>query len=361
MNSPVPQQKARSSVETWLSTVLLDDLDDSVREPLSAALAAVQTSIAEHTKASEVFLTVVMRTQGRKIEAFRDALLTLYGQTDQDFELLIMPHNVDADTLERIESVVADQAPSFRRRIRVIPVNGGNRSRPLNESLGHATGQYLAFFDDDDLVLGNWVELFRKASKQHPGRLVRTIAATQRMQPEEWPGGTQGFRTTTWPSTPYPATFEIEHHLERNHSPFMSVAFPWELFALWGNRFDEELDVTEDWDMILRGAFLVGVVSVEDLAVIYRFWDGATSSYTEHDRLAWSTSEARVRRKLNARPLILPEGAPQAIVGSIGEIVPGASSDARLNEMLQSNSWKITRPLRDIKVFAQRVSRRIRR
>ena len=41
-----------------------------------------------------VFASVVMRTQGRRPEALREALLSLYAQTYRNFEVLLIGHKL---------------------------------------------------------------------------------------------------------------------------------------------------------------------------------------------------------------------------------------------------------------------------
>ncbi|XPP27423.1 MAG: glycosyltransferase family A protein [Leucobacter sp.] len=347
-----------SAVGAWLRSIVHGDADPRLQESAGQMLSVLEDSVPATSDGP--FLTVVMRTQGRKPEAFRDALLTLLGQSDQDFELLVVGHDVDDAVSERILAVLDEQPSSFRSRIRYIPVRGGGRSRPLNAAIEVGAGRYFAFFDDDDMVFGHWVETFREAAEGRHGRLIRAVASTQRMEQETWSSEVQGFRTLTWPRAEYAASFEYEQHLERNHTPFMSIAFPCQLFTLWGERFDEELDVCEDWDMILRGAFLLGVESVDELTSIYRLWTGVTSSYTEHDRASWRMSESRVRAKLNGRSVILPSGGPASIIESMRQVEVRVSNNTQLNQILGSTSWRVTAPLRWVSTVLRALARRVR-
>lgn len=336
-----------SAAERWIENIVQSDADEKLKQSLTEALSILKAG--RETAEGTPFLTVVMRTQGKKLEALQDALLTLVGQTDQDFELLLMAHNTDETVRASLREIVDWQMPSFRSRVQLVDVQGGGRSRPLNEAIELGRGRYFVFFDDDDMVFGNWVEAFHDAAEANDGRLLRAIASTQKVRSEVWPGGALGFRTLTWPKAEYIREFEYERHLEVNHSPFMSVAFPRELFFLWGERFDEVLDVCEDWDLILRGAYLLGVYSVDELTAIYRLWTGVTSSYTEHDRASWKASEKRVRIKLNTRPSILPEGAPASILESVKSVENRAVVDMKvMNDFLNSTSWKVTAPLRKV-------------
>lgn len=256
------------------------------------------------------FLTVIVRTQGRRLRALEDSLLCLAAQSDQDFEVVIVGHDMPDAALEELRGDVEAFDPDFRDRVTITSVEGGTRAAPLNRALDLARGHYFAVFDDDDLLFGHWVESFHQAARLAPGVPVRAVVANQRLEPEPWHGGLPGgFRTTSWPLLEFPSTFEALEHLLVNKSPFMSWAFPMTLVRFFGKRFDEELVVCEDWDYILRSTQLLGVVEVPEITSIYRRWEGgAESSYSAHDRAQWAASEARVLDRFRARPLTIPAG-----------------------------------------------------
>lgn len=259
------------------------------------------------------FLSVIMRTQARRLAAMRDALLSLAGQTDQDFELVVVLHaNASAAEADfaAVRALVERYQPLYDREVRIVTATGGKRGHPLNVGVAEARGEYVCFFDDDDLLFGNWVESYRHIDA--PGQLRRLSCAVQRVASEAWPGET-GFRATTWPLAAYPETFSVVDHLGVNNTPFMCVAFPREFFFADGFRFDEQLDVCEDWDAILTGAVTRGVGSTAHLGAIYRMWSGVETSYSTHHRAEWQRSERRVIEKLNARPLRLAAGEAEAL------------------------------------------------
>jgi glycosyltransferase involved in cell wall biosynthesis len=243
------------------------------------------------------------------MNALRDALTSLYGQTTQDFAVLLLEHDV-SDEVHGILSAILEEFPlDFQQKVSQIQVTGGGRARPLNVGLESANSAYVAALDDDDIVFANWVEEFKNGAIASPGRVVRTICAVQQVKFEDWSNGTPGFRAISWPDSPYVLDYSQIEHIKVNHSPFMSVAFPIGFFTVLGNRFDEELAVCEDWDMILRAGNVCGVSQKDKLTAIYRDWVGVQTSYTEHAKEQWRKSESRVIEKLNSAPFLLQEGA----------------------------------------------------
>ncbi|WP_281786559.1 glycosyltransferase family A protein [Aurantimicrobium sp. INA4] len=254
------------------------------------------------------FLTILMRTQGRRLNAFSDVLTSLYGQTSQDFAVLLLEHDVTDEIHQQLEEVINQFPEDFTERIRQVRVEGGGRARPLNVGIELANSSYIAALDDDDIVFAHWVEEFKKGALLAPGRMIRTICAVQKVEIEEWSDQSFGFRAISWPEIPYAIEYSQLDHLRVNHSPFMSVAFPTAFFSVLGNKFDEELDVCEDWDMILRVGSICGVHQQNALTAIYRNWVGVETSYTEHSETQWRESEQRVIEKLNLAPYVFQTG-----------------------------------------------------
>lgn len=315
--------KGRQVTDQVRESNLVELLRDLSSRPAAAPdlveAAGALIATLKAPQAPRRFLTVLVRTQGNRIEPLKDALLCLEGQTCQDFDVVILVHSQDADAVAQVRSVVERLEPGFGERVRLDVVPAGARAVPLNVGLGDVTGRYVAVFDDDDLLFGHWVESFKNAELLNSGRMLRAVAANQWVKPEPWSGDIQGMRTTSWPAVEFPAHFDHPEHLLLNRSPFMTWAFPAELFERIGVRFDEELAVCEDWDVILQGASWCGVTEVPELTSIYRRWKRGDSSYLVHDRSEWEASEQRVRDRLDSRVLPLSPGSASTIAKALVE------------------------------------------
>lgn len=296
-------------VPTSMAALLLEVSSRPDADPRwRAALDEARAVLAADARPDLPFLSVLLRTQGKRIEPLKDSLLCLAAQTDQDFEVVLLVHNATPDAAAEVARIVRRQVQSFRDRITVVEVSGGHRGVPLNRGVEIAIGRYVAVYDDDDLIFANWVEAFRQASEASD-RMLRSVTATQTVRPESWSAGREGFRTLSWPAAEYAQGFDQLAHLLVNHSPFMSWAFPAALFHVIGFRFDEELTVCEDWDLILTGMLTFGVTDVPHLTAVYRRWEQGESSYSRHSTESWAQSEQRVIDRIDAGALLLAPGA----------------------------------------------------
>lgn len=333
---------------------------EHVDDGLAALLRSTVANLEEQQPPGLPFLSVLLRTQGKRIEPLKDALLCLAAQTDDDFEVIVLDHDSEPQAAEAVRRAVEQHPTRFSARVRIIEVSGGSRARPLNVGVEAARGSYIAVFDDDDLVLANWVEAFHTAAREARGRLLRSVAATQKVSAARWPSGQDGFRTSSWPDAEYAKTFSAFDHLRVNHTPFMSLAFPANLFSKLGYRFDEELVVCEDWDMIIRASFICGVKDVSELTSVYRRWQLGSSSYTDHDSAAWRQSEAKVIANVDRRPIIFPPGS----VSQSRQLLEDENANIRLVHLLASRAWRYARPIRGalrVAAYARRGAARIRR
>ncbi len=258
------------------------------------------------------FLSVIMRTQGRRDQELREALLSLAAQSSTNFELLLVAHRTTVAQQIQVERVIADQPQEFRDRIRLLLLDTGRRAAPLNHAMRHARGRYLVILDDDDIVLEGWVATFEGHEQVQPGRIMRVQAAVHDVARTEVRGLT-GVRGIESPRTPYAATFSLTDHIATNQSPTHTWAFPVTLHRDFGMVFDETMTTTEDWEFLIRAAEVVGVQDIPTVLAIYQWWVSHESSRTQHDEDDWRQNHSEVHRRLDRKPLLLPAAETRAL------------------------------------------------
>jgi SAM-dependent methyltransferase len=309
------------------------------------------------------FLSVVTRTQGTRPHGLAEVFTCLAGQTNIDFELLVLGHRMERQHQVNVERLIHDNPKWLRDKIRLIRVDSGNRTRPLNEGFAAARGHYIAILDDDDMPFANWVETFVKLAQAAPGRLLRAVTVRQDVRNVEVLGR-PGIRAESAPQELYPSKFDYLAHLRVNQSPPVSVAFPRGVFQELNITFDETLTTTEDWDYILRVAGLVGAESSPQVTSIYRWWVSDDSSRTQHGQDEWDRNHARILNKLDQSPLVFfPPGTTARIRYLLNthdralgetEIEWPAGPESRADkdalreviDLYTSTSWRVTAPVR---------------
>lgn len=275
----------------------------------------------------ECLLTVVMRTQGTRPVPLAEVLAGLADQTDRDFEVELVRHRADDAGRRRVDTVLGGTPTWLQERIRVHDLDTGARGAPLNVGWSVARGSYVVVLDDDDLVLPHWVATFRDLSEQAPGRALRAAALLQRVEPVI-EGSRVRAAALEEPHRHWPDRFEFLEHLLVNHTPCMAVAIPRAVFHDLGERYDEELTTTEDWDFLMRAVSWAGVIDSQEATSIYRWWQSSESSRHLHDDAAWQDNHRAVQDRLDERVLLLPPGS----VTTLRNVV--SKRDQRIEEVI---------------------------
>jgi SAM-dependent methyltransferase len=329
------------------------------------------------TPEQEPFLSVLVRTQGKRPHTFVETLLSLAAQECADFEVLVLCHDVDASERARIEETIGEFHPAFSERVRVVDVCGGGRSRPLNVGAAEAAGRYLSVLDDDDVALGTWVGELRGLAETHPGMVVRIGVAEQWMK--ELPGAWDseaGYEPVDRPRCPYPMTFDLLEHFQENQTPPSGFAVPRSLVTDLGQGWDESLPVYEDWDLLLRAASFCGVADSPVVGALYRRWRVGESSKTAHADHEWLAAKATVLSKIDSAPYLLGRGfvtrlhlaanersdlenrlaGTEALAAALNTLLSEAR--AQIADLRGSTSWRLTSPIRRAGRFLATARRR---
>lgn len=260
-------------------------------------------SVMPQVEARRPFLSVITRTQGRR-GTLTDTLVCLAAQTDDDFEVVLVVNTPADDDAAAVDALVAAHDDHFRSRVRVLRLHRSHRVEPLNAGLGVVRGRYVTVLDDDDLVTGGWVEGFHRLADAHPGAVVRCVAVDQQVRAQHGTAtSTSGFVVA------YRPEFDLASHLAGGQSPQGTVAFPIEAIDALRIRFDEDMEVCEDLDFLLRVASLCGVVDSREVSMVYRRWEGSEASLVSVPPAVWEDALQRIVGRLDRGPLLVPEGS----------------------------------------------------
>ena len=266
--------------------------------------------IEQEDKKSEPFLSVIIRTQGKRPDGLREALLCLNVQSNQNFEILLIAHKASVAQKKSIAEILDDQEENIKSKLRYFELDEGTRTTPINFGFAHAWGMYAAIFDDDDILFDNWVESFWKIHTGNEGRILHSYAFAQ-----NWANIKKiGYRAESAPIASYCVPYDFLSQFTVNRCPLMTLAFPVRIFQKWGVIFNEELNVMEDWEYFTRTASICGVSDCCEPTAIYRFWQNIETSATLHDEDAWSNSYKEIQNSFDRKNIIFPVGSEGKII-----------------------------------------------
>ena len=370
-----PALGERTSLHSYLTALRRsaapDDLVNQFVWICSPGPKAQVDAVTVEREPEQPFLSIVVRTQGNRTDCLREVLTCLAAQSCQDFEVVIVAHKVNVEQQIGIERLIEDTPVRLRARIRLVLLDHGSRSAPLNVGFQASRGRYISILDDDDVVFGHWVETFQSMERRAAGRMLRTISVPQHTD-HVAVLGRDAARATGPLIDQYPASFDFLEHLRDNYTPNTAVAFPRGVFHDLGQHFDEELSTTEDWDFMMRVASIVGVDSSPTVTCIYRWWTSSESSRTVHDRHEWLRNNGAIFKKFDESQILFPAGSARRVREILQEIdrlraaladrpdtpaaaVPAAPAPSlqrrldllrQIQSILDSTSWRVTAPMR---------------
>lgn len=199
-------------------------------------------------------LDVVVRTRNRP-QLLRDALASVRAQHHRPARLIVVNDGgvpvADVCTASHLEIDLVEH-PEAR-----------GRSAAAQAGLERCTASHVVFLDDDDLFLPEHLLVLGQAVAR--GVTVPYTDAVQGL----WAANQNGELVPVGRHRTFGGSFNHERLRLTNHIPLPTVAVPREL-ALEVGGFDPELDLYEDWDLLLRLAERTPFVRVPRLTCEYR-------------------------------------------------------------------------------------------
>lgn len=206
-------------------------------------------------------VSLIVRSIGRP--ELREALQSIATQTYPNIEVVLVNATGDGFLHDRW----------LPERFPVVPVSSPtplSRSRAANAGLRHASGRYLMFLDEDDLLLPD-----------HVSRLVNALHSQK--QAKAAYAGVRAVDETGRPIVEYDEPWSVERMLAANFIPIMAVLFDRSLLDE-GCRFDEDLEVSEDWDFWMQAAQKTPFLHVPGISAVYRYYLGESKLSHQRDQ-----------------------------------------------------------------------------
>lgn len=201
-------------------------------------------------------VSVIVRTRDRP-QLLAQALESLQASSYRNLECIVVN---DGGQPPSLPNLTIDC-----RRID-LPQNRG-RAAAANAGIDAATGEFLAFLDDDDLVEPDHFEVLVGLAIGTGAKIVYTDAAVGVYEPSST-GWTRVERRL-----PYSRDFDPDRLAVDNYIPFNTVLVERQLATAVG-RLDENLPFFEDWDFLLRLAQRSGFQHLRRVTCEYRHFRG---------------------------------------------------------------------------------------
>lgn len=265
-------------------------------------------------KAPNLFLSIVTRTMGDRMLELADVFECLKVQDCQDFEFIVVGHKLTDEGKNQIENLISNQQEAFRNKTRLITVDHGGRTAPLNTGFASARGRYIAILDDDDVVYQNWVSVFAALEEESSGKVLHAFGDLQVWEKAVGADGEIIRRPKEPINKEYCVDFNMLDQLAGNRCPPFTLAFPARIFQECGIHFDESLSTYEDWDYLMQAAFICGCTNARVETGLYRIWKNTDNSLTSHSKAEWQENFEYVKRKMAGNSLTLsPEEVGELI------------------------------------------------
>lgn len=308
-------------------------------------------------------VSVIVRSVDRP--TLSDALNSVFEQTYPHIEVVLVDAGGGTSKEASACGVTRVQRVSTGARL--------GRSAAANAGLAAACGDYLLFLDDDDLLLPSHVEGLVETLVDTPG--VRAAYAGVRVV------DANGVVDT------YDAPVDSARLKAANQLPINSVLFHRSLVEE-GCRFDETLELYEDWDFWLQVSERTEFARRAGVSALYRVHLGSSGLYGAGAEILQDTWRRRVLDKWSSRwgpgavvsladrlqAIDQARAAAEATVAGLRQLLDEARREAAqrtldlseamqqagalqliVQEMRRSRSWRMTAPVRWITGSARRV------
>lgn len=256
----------------------------------SGGMHVIETAVAAQK------VSIIIRTMNRP-RMLAEAIKTALGQTHPHIEVVVVD-----DGAGQGQRVVETFPSASGREILYVRTTGGvGRAAAGNIGLGHCSGDFVCFLDEDDQLYADHVEVLVGHSTANNLKLSYALAeevSSEYTGDDDWIDGSVAVR--------YRQEFSRVLLWYKNYIPIQSVLFSRSLYEDMGG-FDETLDLYEDWSLWVKYSTRVDFGFVPKTTSRYRiftrrkarsttFGDSYAHAASTHDYPGFTVSPVEFRR-----------------------------------------------------------------
>jgi glycosyltransferase involved in cell wall biosynthesis len=262
-------------------------------------------------------VSVVIPTRHRPKLVLR-AIHSVLNQTYSEIELIVVVDGPDEATIATVRSI---EDPRLQL---IVNPRSLTAAGARNVGAAHATGDWLAFLDDDDEWLPNKLE--RQITFAGATTLVSCLSRI--VTPRA---------TYIWPQTVYDNSVPLDEYLFDRRSLFLGAGFIQTSSYLLPRRLFDRVRFNvesphDDWEFVLRLCKETGarIETVPEVLVTLYFEEERSSLSSTG---AWSTSLSWIE---SIRPIITPRAYSGFCLGVVGSRAAKEGAYAAFPDLLQA-------------------------
>lgn len=243
-------------------------------EKMSQLAVLPPPSVQQATPASAPEISVIVRTKNRP-ETLELAMTSLANQSFKDFEVVLVNDGGDdlSDILEQFKHYFPIQY--------IFHEKPAGRTPSLNDGVRAATGRYISYLDDDDIVYPLHLETLWSAITANGSDTQFVYSGCNFVLVSQY--GRDGYTIARMPLPFW--KYDHDQLLIRNYVPihcWLHTADCWNTIG----PFDEQLDSLEDWDFLIRASARFGLLSVPRVTCEYRYYRTGTNAIVRQRNIA---------------------------------------------------------------------------
>lgn len=262
---PVPRARRLTDVQSPFHDRVRPLVEDGSRDLIKAwdASEDVIDALSSTGTGSEPLVSIVMPTWNRR-DVIGDAITSVLAQTYENWELLVCDDGSEDNTRAAVRRFKDD-----RIHYRLLPKGGAARAR--NAGLAESRGELIAYLDSDNVWHPRFLETQVAVMEAHPGRWCAYSKYLDVIVDGET------LELSKFSALP----FHYDRLSKRNFIDLNTVVHRRVLYEELGG-FDESLVRQQDWDLLLKYAFLRDPFYIDSFLLLYRRnqdWDQITYAH----------------------------------------------------------------------------------